>query len=91
MPISLTNSIDSVANSVSVYEADTIENILDIFLKKTDAIIQIIGVPPETLNAIQKLAASINNDQTFYNTKKPIEHKSQRGRCVPKNADVLAD
>ena len=40
-------------------------NILDPVLKKTDAIQQIIGVPPETLNTIQKLAESINNDKIF--------------------------
>ena len=68
MPISLTNTIHIVANSVSLYEADTVKNILDLFLKKTDAITQIIGVPPETLNTIQKLVDSINNDQHFYNT-----------------------
>ena len=45
-----------------------VKNILDLFLKKTDVITQIIGVPPETLNTIQNLAESINNDQTFYNT-----------------------
>ena len=68
MPVRLTSSIDIVANSVSLYEADTVKNILDLFLKKTDAITQIIGVPPETLNNLQKLAESINNDSAFYNT-----------------------
>ena len=68
MPVSLTNSIDIVANSVSFYDANQVKNILDLFLQKTDAITQIIGFPPETLNTIQKLAESINNDQTFYNT-----------------------
>ena len=68
MPVSLTSSIDIVANSVSLYEAYTVKNILDLFLKKTDAITQIIGVPPETLNTIQKLAERANNAQTFYNT-----------------------
>ena len=68
MSVSLTNSIDIVANSVSLYDANQVKNILDLFLKKTDAIAQIIGVPPENLNTIQKLAESINNDQTFYNT-----------------------
>ena len=68
MPVSLTNSIDIVANSVSLYNANPVKNILDLFLKKTDAIAQIIGVPPETLNTIQKLVESINNDQTVYNT-----------------------
>ena len=68
MPVSLTNSIDIVANSVSLYDANQVKNILDLFLNKTDAITKNIGVPPETLNTIQKLAESINNDQTFYNT-----------------------
>ena len=68
MPVPLTNSKDIIANSVSLKDADTVEHIFDIFLNKTDAIQQIIGVPPETLNTIQKLAESINNDQTFYNT-----------------------
>ena len=66
MPVSLDKDI--VANSVSLFESDTVKNSLDPFLKKTDAITQIIGVPPETLNTIQKLAQSINNTQTFYNT-----------------------
>ena len=68
MPVTLTNSIDIVANSVSLNDSDIVKHILDIFLKKTDAITQIIGVPRETLNTIQKVADSINNDQTVYNT-----------------------
>ena len=66
MPVSLTHSVDIIASSVSLYDADTVSYILDIFMQKTDAIAQIIGVPPETLNTIQKLADSINNDQTFF-------------------------
>ena len=68
MPVSLTNSRDIAANSVSLYDANQVKNILDVFLKKTDAMTQIIGVPPERLNTIQKLVESIKNDQTFYNT-----------------------
>ena len=68
MPVLLSNSIDIVANSVSLIGEDSFDNILDLFLKKTDAIQQIIGVPPETLNTIQKLAESINNDGSFFNT-----------------------
>ena len=65
MPVSLDKDI--VANSVSLFESDTVKNSLDPFLKKTDAITQIIGVPPETLNTIQKRAEIIKNGQTFYN------------------------
>ena len=61
MPVSLTNSIDIVANSVSVVQNNKIVNRLDI-------VSQITGLAPETLNTLQKLAESINNDNTFYNT-----------------------
>ena len=92
MPVSLTNNIDIIANSISIYDSHTIKHILDIFLKQADAITQIIGVPLETLNTIQKLADSINNDQTFYNTiNNRLRTQSQLVRCVHKHADILAD
>ena len=61
MPVSLPKSIDIIANSVSVVQNNTTVNILDI-------ISQITGLAPETLNTLQELAQSINNDNTFYNT-----------------------
>ena len=61
MPVSLTNIIDIIANSDSVIQNNKIVNILDISF-------QITGLAPETLNTLQKLAESINNDSTFYNT-----------------------
>ena len=54
MPVSSTDSIDIVANSVSVCDEDSVEHILEIFLKKTDAIQQIVGILLETLNTLQK-------------------------------------
>ena len=65
MPASSTNSIDIVANSVSLCDEDSVDNIFDNFLKKPDTITQIICSPPDTLNTIQKLAESINNVRTF--------------------------
>ena len=61
MPVSLTNIVDIIANSVSVVQNNKVVNILN-------TISQITGLAPETLNTLQKLAASINNDNTFYNT-----------------------
>ena len=58
MPVSLTNSIDIIANSVSVVQNNKIVNVLAI-------ISQITGLAPETLNTLQELAQSINNDNTF--------------------------
>ena len=61
MPVSLSNSLDIIANSVSIIQDNRLVNILDL-------ISQITGLAPETLNTLQELAASINNDQTFHNT-----------------------
>lgn len=60
--MSSTNSNDIVANSISLVDKRKVINILDLVPKKTDAIQQLVGVPPETLNKIQKLADSINID-----------------------------
>ena len=68
MPVSLTNSIDIVANSVSICDEDSVDDIFYLFLQKTDAIQQIVGLPPETLNTLHKIAEHINNDGTSYNT-----------------------
>ena len=65
MPVSLTNNIDNIANFVFQKIADTVIKILDICLKRTDSIEQIIGVLPETLSTIQKLADNINNDKSI--------------------------
>ena len=59
--VSLTNSNDIIANSVSIVQDNEIINILDL-------ISQITGLAPATLNTLQELASSINNDNTFYNT-----------------------
>ena len=61
MPVSLTNNIVIIANSASVVHNNKIVYILDI-------ISHITGLAPETLNTLQELAPSINNDNTFYNT-----------------------
>ena len=65
MPVvfNLANSIDIIANSVLLCDEDSVDNILDIFLKKTDSVHQTVGIPPETLNTLQKLAEIINNDK----------------------------
>ena len=68
IPVSSTTSVDIIANSVSLCGENSADYLLGICLKKADAIQQIIGVPPETLNTIQTLAESINNNGTFNNT-----------------------
>ena len=90
MHVSLTNSIDIIAESVSLNDSDTVKHILDTFLKNTDAITQIIGVPLENLNTIQKLADSINNDHTFYNTiNNRLNTKANSSDVYTKSVDIL--
>jgi hypothetical protein len=66
--VSLTNSKDIVANSISVIDKNKVIVLKELFLSKLDAINEIVGLPVETLNSLQKLAESINSDSDFYNT-----------------------
>ena len=59
--VSLTNPNDIIANSVSIVQDNRLVNILELMS-------QITGLAPATLNTLQEFAASINNDNTFYNT-----------------------
>ena len=67
MPVSLTNSKDIIAHSVSIIDANDILNIMDLIGSINKIIAEIVGSPPLSLNSIQKLAASINNDPQVYN------------------------
>ena len=85
MPVSLTNSIDIIANSVSVVQNNKIVHLLD-------RIYQITGLAPETLNPLQKLAESINNENIFYNTiNNQLASKSQLSRCLYQIPNMLKD
>ena len=67
MTFNLTNSDDLVVNSLSLIEKDKIIDVKELFLSKLDAIENIVGLAPETLNTLAKLGAAINNDSEFYN------------------------
>ena len=60
MPTTFTNSKYIVANSVSLIDANNINNILDI-------ISGIVGDAPTTLNTLGKLANAINKKTQLYN------------------------
>ena len=53
MPVSLTNSKNIIANSVSLVDEYKVVNILDLFYKKNEALEEIVGLPPATLNTLQ--------------------------------------
>ena len=61
MPLSLNNSKDIVANSISILKGNrTIDD-----LETIDAV---SGLAPDTLNSLEKLATALNNDSGFFNT-----------------------
>ena len=65
MSVSLTNSKDLVANSISVIDKNKIIDLQKLFLSKLDAITNIVGLPVATLDSLQKLAEAINSDAKF--------------------------
>ena len=67
MTFNLTNSDDLVVNSLSLIEKDKIIDVKELFLSKLDAIENIVGLAPDTLNTLANLGEAINNDSEFYN------------------------
>jgi hypothetical protein len=66
MVFSLSNTLDIVANTISVIEDNKVIDVKELFLSKLGAIENIVGLPPDTLNTLQKLGEAINNDSNFY-------------------------
>ena len=64
--LSLTNSRDIKCNTIYLYYDNDIKNILEIFASKND-INTISGLPPSTLNTLQKLAEALGNNPEFFN------------------------
>ena len=56
--VSLTNSKDVVANSISVIDKDKVFDLKELFVSTLDAINNIVGVPIETLNSVQNFSRS---------------------------------
>ncbi len=67
MPVSLTNSKDIVANSISVIDYNNVVNIMDVIGQINNTITVIVGNPPLTMNTLEKISQAINNDPQFYN------------------------
>ena len=58
MPVSLSNSKDIVANSISSIRGNEIIDILD-------SLSSVQGFPPDVLNSLEKLANALDNDPNF--------------------------
>ena len=64
--ISMNNSKDWICNSIHLVNKSQMKYMNAIFLTKDEAS-DIVGIAPDTLNTIQEIAESINNDNTFAN------------------------
>ena len=60
--LSLTNTRDIKCNSIYLNYDSDIKNILETFAIKSD----IRGLPPSSLNSIEKLATALNNNPDFF-------------------------
>ena len=61
MPLSLNNSKDIVANSISVIQGNRTIDVLE-------TVNAVQGLAPETLNSLEKLATALNNDSNYFQT-----------------------
>ena len=66
MSINLTNSNDLIVNSLSLIRGNNIEDISEIYLSKDEAISGIVGLPVSTLDTLEKIGNSIDNDPNFF-------------------------
>ena len=60
MSLSLTNRDDIIANSYSLITSDGVVNILDAVQSS------VVGLPPSTLNTLEKLSAAISDDPNYF-------------------------
>ena len=66
--LSLTNSKDIIANSISLIIGNKVVDLNDLFLTKDSSVSDIIGLAPEDLDTIAEIAAAINNDNNVFGT-----------------------
>ena len=66
MSINLTKSKDLIVNSLSLIKGNNIENVLEVFLSKDEALTGIVGLPISTLDTLEKIGNSIDNDPNFF-------------------------
>jgi hypothetical protein len=64
--LSLTNTRDIKANNIYLNYLNDIKNILQIFALNNE-LTDINGLPPSTLDTIQKLAEALGNNPDFFN------------------------
>ena len=80
MPLSLNNSKDIVANSISIIKGNKTVDLLS----SLDAV---TGLAPATLNSLEKLATALNNDSGFFSTvSTAIDNKADKSTTYTRGA-----
>ena len=80
--LSLTGTHDAIFNHLSLIFENDVKDIFSIFALKGD-ITNITGLPPDTLNTLQKLADALGDRPDFFLLYyKSIGIKSKHRRCV---------
>jgi hypothetical protein len=78
MPVSLSNSKDIVANSISLIKGNRLIDVLE-------TIDAVQGLAPETLNSLEKLASALNNDSNYVQTVSgAIDNKAEKATTYTK-------
>ena len=83
MPLSLNNSKDIVANSISVLKGNQTIDVLE-------TIDAVTGLAPATLNSLEKLAKALNDDAGFFTTvKNALDNKAETSTTYTRLATNL--
>ena len=59
MSFYLSNSIDLIVNSLKIIKGNQLEDITTLFLSKDEAVSGIVGLPPATLNTLEKISNAL--------------------------------
>ena len=75
--VSISGVNEIIADSISLQEGNAIVNLSDTFLNKSEAydkstintmLSSVVGLPPSTLNSLEKVSTALNNDPDFVTT-----------------------
>ena len=67
--VSLTGVKEIIGDTISLLEGNKIVNTKDKFYDKSTVNIMlsnVVGLPPETLNSLEKVSTALNNDPNFF-------------------------
>ena len=69
--VSLSGVKEIIADAISLQEGSKIVNIKEKFYDKgavNTMLSSVVGLPPDTLNSLEKVSSALNGDPNFYNS-----------------------